>query len=62
MPYCSKCNEEIISEDEIVCSRCMYNFQYICEGLNGLAFIKHSKEVNGFALPVNINGKKKKCT
>lgn len=43
MSNCSKCNETIITSDEIVCSQCNNYYHYLCEGITEATFNKQSK-------------------
>lgn len=43
MSNCSKCNETIITSDEIICSHCNNYYHYLCEGITEATFNKQSK-------------------
>lgn len=43
MSNCSKCNETLITSDEIICSQCINHYHYLCEGITETSFNKQSK-------------------
>lgn len=43
MSNCSKCNDAIITDDEIICSQCNKHYHYLCAGINEVAFKKLTK-------------------